>query len=62
MKTILFQGDSITDAKRSREDEEYGGSGSAPMIKGTLGKEYPNNSAFLTVVSAETVLSTSASG
>lgn len=62
MKTILFQGDSITDAKRSREDEEYGGSGYATMIKGTLGKEYPNQFRFLTVVSAETVLSTSASG
>lgn len=46
MKTILFQGDSITDAKRSRENEEYSGSGYATMIKGTLGKEYPNQFRF----------------
>ena len=42
MKTILFQGDSITDASRSRENDVYAGSGYATLVIGELGLEYPN--------------------
>jgi len=38
MKTILFQGDSITDARRSREQDNFTmGSGYALLVKGELG-------------------------
>lgn len=46
MKTILFQGDSITDAGRSRENDGDMGRGYALMVKGKLGYEYPNQYVF----------------
>ena len=42
MQTILFQGDSITDAGRSREDDMNAGIGYPTLVKGVLGFEYPN--------------------
>ncbi len=42
MQTILFQGDSITDAGRSREDNMNAGIGYPTLVKGELGFEYPN--------------------
>ena len=36
MKRILFQGDSITDAGRNREDDNFLGSGYANMVAGWL--------------------------
>ena len=42
MKTILFQGDSITDANRSRENDANAGIGYATLVKGELGFKYPN--------------------
>ena len=47
MKTILFQGDSITDACRSRDDDLYLGHGYATMVKGEIGLDYPNQYNFL---------------
>ncbi len=41
MKTILFQGDSITDAGRSREDNRNMGLGYPTLVAGELGLEYP---------------------
>jgi len=41
VKRILFQGDSITDALRSRENEQYAGHGYATMAKGMIGLDYP---------------------
>lgn len=41
MKTILFQGDSITDAGRNRQASESMGIGYANMAAGWLGVEYP---------------------
>ncbi len=43
METILFQGDSITDAGRSRDNENNLGYGYATMIKGVLGLDKPND-------------------
>lgn len=42
MKTILFQGDSITDAGRSRENDANAGFGYVTLVKGELGFNYPN--------------------
>ena len=42
MKTILFQGDSITDARRDREDDIFFGTGYPTLVKGELGLECPN--------------------
>lgn len=42
MKTILFQGDSITDAGRSRESDAHAGIGYPTLVKGELGLEHPN--------------------
>lgn len=47
MKTILFQGDSITDAGRSREDFSDLGRGYATLIKSELGFEEPGAYDFL---------------
>lgn len=47
MKTILFQGDSITDAIRDRENDNYLGSGYATMAAGQLGMEHPGEYRFL---------------
>ena len=41
MKRILFQGDSITDANRSREDFTNLGFGYPNFVKGELGFLYP---------------------
>ena len=42
MKTILFQGDSITDANRSRENDVIMGYGYACLVSSRLGFEHPN--------------------
>jgi lysophospholipase L1-like esterase len=47
MKTILFQGDSITDAGRSREADSVVGHGYPVLVKAWLGYEYPEQYRFL---------------
>lgn len=47
MKTILFQGDSITDAGRSREDNANLGLGYPTLVKGELGFECPGQYVML---------------
>ncbi|MBR2472270.1 MAG: SGNH/GDSL hydrolase family protein [Clostridia bacterium] len=42
MKTILFQGDSITDAGRNRDVDRLMGHGYATMAAGEIGLDYPN--------------------
>lgn len=42
MKTILFQGDSITDAGRNREVDRLMGHGYATMAAAEIGLDYPN--------------------
>ena len=44
---ILFQGDSITDAGRSRECDEYVGTGYPLLVKSRLGFEEPNDYEFV---------------
>lgn len=44
---ILFQGDSITDAHRDRESDQYAGNGYPTMIKGWLGYDAPGAYTFL---------------
>lgn len=46
MKTILFQGDSITDAGRSRDNDTVSGHGYAMLVKAKLGFEYPGKYTF----------------
>ena len=46
MKTILFQGDSITDCGRNREWFESVGDGYPVLVKAQLGYEYPEEYAF----------------
>ncbi len=46
MKTILFQGDSITDAQRNRQDDNYAGSGYATLVSAHLGLECPGKYKF----------------
>lgn len=41
MKRILFQGDSITDAHRSRDNDEFPGSGYPNLLKARIGMDYP---------------------
>ena len=41
MKKILFQGDSISDAGRSRDDDNYMGVGYPTLVAGTLGADRP---------------------
>lgn len=41
MKTILFQGDSITDAGRSYTEDHLLGHGYATMVSGAVGLDYP---------------------
>lgn len=41
MKTILFQGDSITDSERSRTEPINMGYGYATLVTGEIGYEYP---------------------
>ena len=47
MKTILFQGDSITDCGRSRTDDIYLGEGYPHLVSAHLGFEYPTEYTFL---------------
>lgn len=47
MQKILFQGDSITDAGRNREDDKYGGMGYPTLIAAQMGFEYPQCYEFL---------------
>lgn len=47
MKKILFQGDSITDASRSREYPYNMGCGYATMVAGSLGADYPGEYEFI---------------
>lgn len=47
MKTILFQGDSITDFRRDRECDYFLGSGYVTMVAGQLGLEHPGEYRFL---------------
>ena len=44
---ILFQGDSITDAARSREKDFLSGHGYATMVKGFIGNSHPEKYTFL---------------
>lgn len=46
MKRIVFQGDSITDCGRSRDNEKNFGHGYAAMVKARLGLDYPNEYKF----------------
>ena len=46
-KLILFQGDSITDCARKREDITSTGMGYATMVKGQLGYENPGEYEFI---------------
>ena len=47
MKRILFQGDSITDAGRDREDDRILGYGYATMVAGQLSLKYPGKFEFI---------------
>lgn len=47
MKTILFQGDSITDAQRLRDDPGHLGSGYPLLVAAKLGYEFPNEYKFI---------------
>ena len=46
MKTILFQGDSITDCGRNREDNAQIGTGYVLLVKSQLGFDNPNQYEF----------------
>ncbi len=46
-KTILFQGDSITDVLRNRENDAFLGHGYATMVSGSLGLDYPEEYSFI---------------
>lgn len=46
MKTILFQGDSITDGHRDKQDDHYMGCGYATLVSAHLGLEHPNEYKF----------------
>lgn len=47
MKTILFQGDSITDAGRSREHDDNRGIGYPTLVSAELGLKYPGEYNFI---------------
>lgn len=47
MKTILFQGDSITDAGRSRDHDGFLGEGYPHLVAGSLGYDNPNEYHFV---------------
>ena len=47
MKTILFQGDSITDAQRIRNDADHLGSGYPLIVAGKLGYDRPGEYRFV---------------
>lgn len=44
---ILFQGDSITDAGRIRDNDQYRGSGYATLVSAQLGFDFPGKYEFL---------------
>ena len=46
MKTILFQGDSITDCGRNREDFSQVGTGYPLLVKALIGYEHPGEFDF----------------
>lgn len=46
MKTILFQGDSITDCRRERDNNAHVGHGYALMVKAELGADNPGKYEF----------------
>lgn len=46
MKTIVFQGDSITDGERNRANDSYMGSGYATMTAGKIAVDYPGEYRF----------------
>ncbi len=47
MRTILFQGDSITDADRSRQNDGHRGVGYPTLVSSDLGFTYPTKYVFL---------------
>ena len=47
MKTIIFLGDSVTDAERNRNNEENCGMGYATLVKAKLGFENPGKYKFI---------------
>ncbi len=47
MKTILFQGDSITDAGRSRDNDNDRGTGYPTLVSAELGFKYPGEYRFI---------------
>ncbi|MBQ6898294.1 MAG: SGNH/GDSL hydrolase family protein [Clostridia bacterium] len=47
MKTILFQGDSITDAGRSRDNDNDRGTGYPTLVSAELGLKYPGEYKFI---------------
>lgn len=47
MKTILFQGDSITDAGRDKANHSHLGFGYPTLVKGEIGLDYPNEYEFI---------------
>ena len=47
MKTFLFQGDSITDADRRRDNEEHLGYGYPNIVAAKYLSEYPNKYKFI---------------
>lgn len=47
MKTVLFQGDSITDAGRDRNNDNYRGNGYPTLVAGRVGADHPGEFRFL---------------
>ena len=47
MKTFVFQGDSITDAGRSRDNNDYRGNGYPTLVAGRIGMDHPGEIRFL---------------
>lgn len=47
MKRILFQGDSITDVKRDRDDDRYMGCGYPIDVAGAIGCDHPGEYEFI---------------
>ena len=47
MKTILFQGDSITDAGRTRTENRFPGSGYPTLVAGRVGVSHPGEFEFI---------------
>lgn len=47
MKRILFWGDSITDARRSREEDDWLGTGYVSLLAAQIGLEHPGTYEFL---------------